>query len=89
MAWNVRFAESAAKQLAALDRPVQERILRFLRERIIASDSPRQTGKALRGDMAGIWRYRVGDYRILCRLHEQELLVLVLAVGHRRNVYNK
>ena len=66
---------------------MQERILRFLRERITTNDNPRQTGKALRGDMAGIWRYRVGDYRILCQLRDQELLVLVLAVGRRQDVY--
>jgi mRNA interferase RelE/StbE len=61
--------------------------LGYLEERIALAEDPRQFGKPLRGEKLGVWRYRVGDYRILCRIHEGALQVLVIAVGHRKNVY--
>ena len=84
MAWAVRFTAAAEKQLSKLDRPVQRRILEFLEE--IAQGDPRGKGKAMRGD-AHAWRYRVGDYRIVCDLVERELVVYVIRVGHRGEVY--
>ena len=87
MAWTVEFQKSAAKQLRALDQTVQRRILRYLRERVLAADDPRKFGKALRGDKGDLWRYRVGDYRIICGLEDELLLILVIEVGHRREIY--
>lgn len=84
MAWSVRFNAAAEKQLSKLDRQVQRRILKFLEE--IAKCGPRGKGKALQGD-AHAWRYRVGDYRIVCDLVEGELVVYVIRVGHRGEVY--
>jgi mRNA interferase RelE/StbE len=82
-----RFDASAAKALKKLDRPVQQRIIRFLRERIAPSETPRILGKALRGSQGEFWRYRVGDYRLLCRVEDDILVVLVVSVGHRREIY--
>ncbi len=87
MAWTIEFDSTAVKELRRLDHPIQQRIIRFLRERIAPSDDPRTLGKALRGDRGEIWRYRVGDYRLLCRIEDEVLVVLVVTVGHRRDVY--
>lgn len=69
------------------DGSTQRQILRYLRERIATNNPPRRFGKALTSDRVGLWRYRVGDYRLICRIEDDRLVVLVLAVGHRREVY--
>lgn len=88
MGYSVTFDESAAKQWRKLDRQNQTLILRYLRERIANGDNPRRFGKALSHNKAGLWRYRVGDYRIICEIQDRELVVLVIAVGHRREIYD-
>ena len=69
----------------------QKRILKFLYERLLASRDPnfdpRALGKALVGEMQGLWRYRVGDYRLICRIEDRAVTILVLEVGHRREIY--
>lgn len=87
MAWTVEVSDVAEKQLRKLDRPVQKRLIDWLDDRINGCKNPRHFGEALRGEMAGLWRYRVGDYRIICEILEQQLVVLALAIGHRREVY--
>jgi len=81
------FNETARKQLKKLGRQAQREILGYLDERIASPESPRRFGKALKADLSGLWRYRVGDYRILCQIQDHQLIVLVVAVGHRRQVY--
>jgi mRNA interferase RelE/StbE len=85
--WAVEFDDRARRELRKLDRQTQQDILRYLRERIAGASDPRQFGKPLRMNLAGLWRYRVGDYRLICRIEEHRLVVLVLKVGHRREVY--
>lgn len=87
MAWKVEFQRSAAQQLRKLDRAVQQRILTYFRNRVLAAEDPRKLGKALTGDKGGLWRYRIGDYRAICKLDDERLVVLVLELGHRREVY--
>ena len=70
-----------------LDPKVQQDIFRYLRERITGSSDPRQFGKPLRMNLAGLWRYRVGNYRLICRFEEDRLVVFVIKVAHRREVY--
>jgi len=89
LAWTVEFDSEAADDIRRLDRPVQRRILNYLRERIAAADDPQKFGAPLRRELAGFWKYRVGDYRLICRLEEEKLVVLVVRVGHRRNVYSR
>jgi mRNA interferase RelE/StbE len=84
LAWTVKFTAAAEKQLSKLDRPVQRRIVAFLEQ--LAEGNPREKGKALHGD-AHAWRHRVGDYRIICDLADRELIVCVIRIGHRREVY--
>ena len=85
--WTVEFDDRARRELRKLDPGVQQEILRYLRERIAGSPDPRQFGKPLRMNLAGLWRYRVGRYRLICRIEENCFVVLVMKVGHRREVY--
>ncbi len=89
MAWRIEVTDTAKKQLAKLDPPVQSEIIRFLRERIQTDEDPRRYGAPLRKELAGRWRYRVGAYRIICQIQDEKVLVLVLMVGHRGRVYEK
>jgi mRNA interferase RelE/StbE len=85
--WVYRFDERALKELGKLGRAAQKEILGYLDERLAGKEDPRRFGKALHADLAGLWRYRVGDYRILCQISDGRLIVLVVSVGHRKNVY--
>jgi mRNA interferase RelE/StbE len=87
-AWRVEFDARAAHELRKLDRAAQQLILRYLRVRIATADDPRRFGRALTGDLKGLWRYRVGDYRIVAKIEDDHLIVLIVTVGHRREVYD-
>ncbi len=87
MNWAYNFDERAFKELRKLGTQAQRDIISYLDERISGESDPRRFGKGLKADLAGLWRYRVGDYRLLCQIRDRELLVLVVAVGHRRDVY--
>lgn len=88
MTWGVEWDERARKELRRLDPPAQREILRYLRNRIAGADDPRRYGRGLRGTMHGLWRYRIGAYRLICKIEDDRLVVLVLAAGHRRDVYS-
>ena len=88
MSWVYRFDERALKELRKLGKPAQLGIIAYLDERIAGESDPRRFGKGLKADLAGLWRYRIGDYRSLCQLRDRELLVLVVAVDHRRDIYD-
>lgn len=88
MAWKVELDEAAIRELDKFDTKVTKRILRFLHERVAKLDDPRSIGQALKGSRLGeFWKYRVGDYRIICDIQDRKLLVLVLRVGNRREIY--
>lgn len=87
MAWKIEITRTAEKQIKKLDRAAQQSIIRFLRERVMPADDPHQWGKPLHGDKKGLWRYRVGDYRLICDIQEERITVLVLRVGRRKDVY--
>lgn len=87
MSWVYNFDQRALKELKKLGKQDQRAIIAYLDERVAGSEDPRRFGKSLKADLAGLWRYRVGDFRILCQIRDGELLVLVVAVGHRRNIY--
>jgi mRNA interferase RelE/StbE len=90
LAWTIRLADTARKQLAKLDPQVARRIMTFLSSKIAMADDPRSLGHALKGEALGeYWRYRVGDYRILCDIRDAELVILALTIGHRREVYRE
>ncbi len=87
MAWTIDYTDSARKQLLKLDKQTARRIVDFMDARIASVDDPRSTGKALSGPLGGFWRYRVGDYRVICDIQDGALRVLVVAVGNRRELY--
>ena len=87
MAWTIEWDRRAAKDFWKLGEDAQRRILTYLRKHVETDANPRRVGKALLGRKAGLWRYRVGDYRIVCRIEDDRVVVLVLAVGHRSKVY--
>jgi len=85
LAWKIEITGEAEKELSRIDKPAAKRIIRYLRERV--SVEPRSLGKSLRGDLSGLWRYRVGDYRVICELYDEKVSVLVIRIGHRKDVY--
>ncbi len=88
--WKVEIDREAKRDLDKLDPQVTRRIERFLYERVAALVDPRSIGEALRGSKLGeFWRYRVGDWRIVCEIQDAKLVVLALRVGHRREVYER
>ena len=89
MAWKIEFERAAQKELDKLDKPVANRILKFLHERVGKLDDPRKIGERLQGRLSEFWKYRVGDYRIICSLETARVVVLVLRIGHRSRVYKR
>ena len=88
MVWAVEFAPAAAKDLRRLDRTTAQRLLKFLDERIRRGEDPRAIGEALRGErLRAYWKYRVGDYRLICRIEDARVVVTVVRVGHRGDIY--
>ena len=88
MAWEVRLSDRARKDLKKLDRQVATRVLGFFHERIKGENDPRSIGTALEGSKLGeFWRYRIGDWRAVCRIEDEAVTVLVLTVQHRSEVY--
>jgi len=85
--WRVEFDRAAVRDLRKLGAEAESRVLRYLRERIAGSTDPRRLGHALTGDRKGLWRYRIGDYRIVAAIEDDRFVVLVVAIGHRRDVY--
>ena len=89
MTWQINFEDSAFKELSKPDKQVQKNILHYLRDRIATGENPRSFGHPLRDNLTRLWKYRVGNYRIICTINDNELTVLVLRVGHRRQTYGE
>ncbi len=88
LAWRIEFHPRAEKELSKLDREKARRVLRFLRDRVATLEDPRGLGEALKGPEVGrFWKYRLGDYRLIGDIQDQRVTILVVRIGHRRNVY--
>jgi len=88
LAWQIEFDPDALKELKKLDRPLQIRLVAFLRDRLAPLDDPRSIGEALSGARLGsYWKYRVGDWRMVCDILDRRIVVRVLRIGNRREVY--
>ncbi len=87
MAWTIEYAASVKKSVRNIDAQARQRIRKYLEQRVANLDNPRDLGTSLVGSLGGLWRYRVGDYRIICEIQDDRLRVLVLTIGHRREVY--
>ena len=88
MSWKIEIDKDVQRSMRKLDKQTAKRITSKLRE-ISQLEDPRSTGKPLVGNMAGLWRYRVGDYRIICDIEDEVLLVLVVDINHRSKVYRQ
>lgn len=89
MAWRIEISQTARREIQKLSKKAQADIVRFLREKIEPAENPRHAGKALKGDKNDLWRYRIGDYRLICAIQDRVITVLVLRAGHRKEVYRK
>ncbi len=87
MAWTIRFDPRAVRDLKRLDKSIRRKIVRYLETRVSPADDAEDLGKGLTGPLVGLWRYRVEDYRIICRIERDVLVVMVLAAGHRKDIY--
>ena len=86
MVWTINYSDRALKSLRKMDKQNARRIVDFMDLRIAVAADPRQSGKPLKGELGEFWRYRVGDYRILCEIRDDELVILAATIGHRREV---
>jgi mRNA interferase RelE/StbE len=87
LVWTIDYTDTAKAQLRKLDKQTARRILDYMDELLADLENPRRTGKALTGPLGGLWRYRVGDCRVICEIQDNALRVLVVQVGNRREVY--
>ena len=87
MGWRIEFHPDAAKELKRLDRTAAARIIRTLETRIATQADPRALGAALKGEHSAYWRWRIGDYRVIGRIEDARITILIIRVGHRREVY--
>lgn len=87
MVWNVEFLATAKRQLQKIDKSWQNKILDYLEDEISPLNDPRTRGKSLVGDKRGLWRYRVGDYRIICDIQTENIVIVAITIGHRKDVY--
>lgn len=89
MAWKIEYTTVAVRSMKRLDRQAAKRIDAYLHERVAMTGDPRKLGAALTGSRSGSWRYRIGDYRAICKIEDDRIVILVLEVGHRREVYRE
>ena len=89
MAWRIEFVPAAAKELKKLGTSEAARVIATLETRIAMLDDPRTLGSALTGELGGLWRWRIGDYRVVARIEDERITILVVRIGHRREVYRR
>ena len=87
MKYQVIFSESFNKDFKKLDHYTQTMIISWVDKHIDGTENPRSTGKALTNNFKGLWRYRIGDYRLICEIHDKRLIILALSIGHRKEIY--
>lgn len=88
MVWTIEFSQTARRQIRRIDKAWQRRILEYLETKLASRNDPRSLGKPLRGEKYGFWRYRVGDYRLICQIEDTRVTILVVTLGHRREIYD-
>jgi len=86
--YSVEYTEDAVKQLRKMDRYTRTMILNWITKYLEGTDDPFASGKALTGDKAGLWRYRLGDYRLISKIDRGKLVILLVEIGHRSNIYD-
>lgn len=87
--YKVEYTQTALKDLKKIDKGIQKLIIAWIEKNLINCDNPRKYGKSLTGDKTGLWRYRIGSYRLIANIEDNRVLILILNVGHRKNIYEK
>ena len=87
--YTVRYSKKAIKELNKLDRYTRQLIYSWIGKYLEGCEDPRLHGKPLTANLSGLWRYRIGDYRLICEINDNELIILALSVGHRKQVYSR
>jgi len=87
MSYKVEYTKTAVKQLKKMDKKIAAFILSFIEEKLINCNDPRAYGKSLQGSLKDKWRYRIGDYRILAKIEDEKVTIIIVEIGHRRDVY--
>lgn len=87
MTWTIKLSQKTAKVIQKLDSETKQKIQHFINEILPNLDNPRQIGKALQGNLKGLWRYRVNNYRLIVQIKDNELIILIVEIGHRKDVY--
>lgn len=87
MRFDIEFTTKAEKEMSKMDKQTARKILNYLKMRVSSQSDPRNFGKELKGNLAGLWRYRVENHRIICKIEDERMVVLVVRVGHRKDVY--
>ena len=88
MSYNIEYTQRFAKEFKKLDKYTQKLIKAWTTKNLAGTDNPRQHGKGLTSNRSGQWRYRIGDYRLICEIKDNELVILALTIGHRSEVYD-
>jgi len=88
MRYTVEYTKKAVKDLKKLDKYTRALILSWIEKQLVGCEDPRVHGKALTANRSGQWRYRVGDYRIIANIQDEKIIILVLEIGHRRDIYD-
>ena len=88
MTYQVTYTKTAVRQFKKLDRNIAAFIMSFIEEKLVNCENPRSFGKSLQGNSSDIWRYRIGDYRILAKIEDDQLIIIVVEVGHRKDIYD-
>lgn len=87
MNWKIEYTETAKKALLSIDREAAKRIKRYLDTRIASNENPRRFGEALAENLAGLWKYRIGNFRVIAEIQDDNIVVLIVRIGHRSKVY--
>lgn len=87
--YQIKILKSVEKELRKLDKPTVRVIKNWIIKNLVDTNDPRKTGKPLKGNLKGVWRYRVGDYRLFAKIEDQELIIFLFDIGHRRDVYKQ
>jgi len=87
LGYKIDYSQDARKQLKKLDKQVSTRVFKWLEDRVVGCNNPRLWGEALVGEFTGLWKYRIGDFRLICEIKDYQLVVLVIELGHRKEVY--
>ncbi len=87
--WTIDWTENAKKQFSSIDKKIQNKIVYYLENKIATDINPRKFGKPLSRNKLGLWRYRFSEYRVICQIKDQSLIILVITIGHRKNIYKE